>query len=464
MRDPSRAVARLAGARRLDRLSALDVSNLRVEERGVPMHVAALVILEGSPLLDRSGEVRLNELRRRIERRLDRAPRLRQVLYEPRLGLGRPAWIDDAGFDVRQHVRSRAIPAPGDEASLLRVCAGLNEPPLDRSRPLWTMWFLTGLAGGSVGLLIRLHHALADGMAALALMSVLFDASPEEPQPDEPSWVPKQAPKASELLADNARRGMHGLARVLSLLRRPALAIRGLVASVVPMGRLLRGGFAARLSFNRQVGKRRRLVLVRSDLDRAKAVAHAHGAKVNDVVLASVAGGARRLLEHRGELTKDLVLKVSVPASMRGPGGEPVIGNLAAIRVLPVPVGEPDPIRRFRRIARASAEAKRHPPLQPGGRFAQSLMVRAMSHQRMVNLFTSNLVGPPVPLYLAGARLLEVFQIGVVQGNVPIAVGVISYAGELNFSVLGDADVVPDLDVFAEGMSDALDRLGQAHL
>src|SRR6266545_1957439 len=140
---------------RRDRLSPIDVSNLRVEDHGLPMHVAAFAILEGTPLLDASRELRLDALRGRLEQRLALAPRLRQALFRPRVGLGPPLWVDDSGFDVRQTL---AIPAPGDESALLKVCAELNDPPLDRSRPLWEMWLLTGLADGTVGMLFRLHH------------------------------------------------------------------------------------------------------------------------------------------------------------------------------------------------------------------------------------------------------------------------------------------------------------------
>jgi hypothetical protein len=189
-------------------------------------------------------------------------------------------------------------------------------------------------------------------------------------------------------------------------------------------------------------------------------VAHAHGAKVNDVVLAAVAGGARRLLEHRGELRQELVLKGSVAVSMRRPADQEAGGNVVGIRLAPLPAGDPDPIQRLRAIARAAAEGKRRPPFEPSARFAQTWMVQAMFLQRLVNLFTSNLPGPPVPLYLAGARVLELFQVGVVQGNVTVGVGVLSYAGQLNFAIVGDADAVPDLGVFAEGLSQALEELG----
>jgi hypothetical protein len=181
---------------------------------------------------------------------------------------------------------------------------------------------------------------------------------------------------------------------------------------------------------------------------------------VNDVVLAAVAGGARRLLEHRGELRPGLAVKVSVAASLRGTDGGPAIGNRVGIIIVPVPVDDPDASRTLQGIARTTADRKRRPAYQPAGRIAQRWMVRVMSHQHLVNLLASNLPGPPFPMYLAGARVLEVFQVGVVQGNITVSVGVLSYAGQLNFDIVGDADAVPDLPLFAGGVSDTLEELG----
>lgn len=125
-----------SGSGRLERLSALDVSNLRAEEHGVPMHVAALARVEGAPLRDASGGLQLQKVRAVVEGRLDRAPRLRQVLVRPRAGLGRPVWADDAHFGIGRHVRARPVPAPGDDAALLSVCAQLNEAPSPTASPI----------------------------------------------------------------------------------------------------------------------------------------------------------------------------------------------------------------------------------------------------------------------------------------------------------------------------------------
>lgn len=446
-------------ARGLDRVSPLDVSNLRVEERGFPMHVAALAILEGTPLRRASGELRLEAIREQVEARTHLAPRLRQALRPVRRGWGPPVWVDDPGFDIRAHVRTRALPGPGDEAALLKVCAELNEPPLDRSRPLWEMWLLTGCTDGTVGLLIRLHHVVADGIAALSLMGALFDAPPGSPTPRASDPGARTMPRERVLFADNLRRQAAAVGHSVGQLRRPPVLARRLLSGMRQVRTLARLGSAPAVSLNRAVSEHRRLVLVRADLSRVKAVGRAHDAKVNDVVLSAVAGGARRLLESRGELEPGMALRVSVAASVRAED-DPLTGNRVGVRLVPIPVDEPDTGRRLDQIGRATAAQRSQAPYLPGGRLLQRWMVRVMFRQRLVNLLLSNVPGPSLPMYFAGARVLEVFQIGVVQGNITLSVGALSYAGQLNFDIVADAEAVPDVAAFAQGLSDALAELG----
>jgi diacylglycerol O-acyltransferase / wax synthase len=155
-----------------------------------------------------------------------------------------------------------------------------------------------------------------------------------------------------------------------------------------------------------------------------------------------------------------MVLKVSVAASVRAPASASQAGNLVGILLVPLPLGEEDPIRRLEQIARATAERKRLPPYQPAARFLQPWMIRTMNRQRRINLLMSNLPGPPQPAYFVGAKILELFQIGVVQGDVAVQVGALSYAGQLNLDIVADAHLVPDATVFANGMTDDLNRLG----
>ena len=197
---------RRRGGPRLDRLTPLDASNLRVEEHGLPMQVAALAILEGASLRDESGRLALERISEQVGRQAHLAPRLRQVLLQAPLGGGAPVWVDDPGFDVTDHVRFRDLGERAGEATMLAVCAELNETPLDRSRPLWEMWVLTGREDGNVALLIRLHHVVADGVAALDLLGVLFDRTAPGPVPPVSGQVPGAVPRARQLYADQVRR------------------------------------------------------------------------------------------------------------------------------------------------------------------------------------------------------------------------------------------------------------------
>jgi diacylglycerol O-acyltransferase len=276
----------MAGRRgRLDRLTPLDMSNLRVEEHGLSMHVAALVVLEPAE----PGQPDLDRLRGIVEGRLSRVPRLRQVIYRPPPGLGSPVWVDARDFDIRQHVQVRPVPKPGDEAALLRACTELDETPLDRSRPLWQMWLLTGLAGGRRALLIRLHHVVADGIAALAMLGSLIDPAPGTEVPDPPPWTPAPAPGVVALASDQLRRQTLLLRHLAVRLRHPRAAVTRLGVLARQARQVAREGRAPRVSLNVPVTGPRQLLLIRADLRRAKAVAHAHGGTVNDVVLAAVA-------------------------------------------------------------------------------------------------------------------------------------------------------------------------------
>jgi diacylglycerol O-acyltransferase / wax synthase len=444
----------------LERLTPLDVSNLRIERRGLPMNVAALATLEGGVLLDASGELAVEAVRVRIGQRLHRAPRLRQRLYRPGFGLGAPVWVDDASFDISRHVRTRPVPAGGGEEALLAACVELNDRPFDQAHPLWEIWLLTGAPGGQVPMLIRFHHVLADGIAALLLLGTLFDSAPDVPESADPPWTARPVPARLELVGDVLRRSITGIRRGARKTAHPRRALAPARTLFRQALQLAREGRAPRTSFNRPVGRQHRVLLVRADLEQARQVAHAHLATVNDVVLCAIAGGARALLAGRSELQQSRVLKVSVAASVRAPASASQTGNLVGILLVPLPVGEEDPIRRLEQIARATAERKRLPPYQPAARFLQRWMIRAMNRQRRINLLMSNLPGPSQPLYFAGAKIIEVFQIGVVQGNVAMQVGALSYAGQLNLDIVADANLVPDLTVFADGMTEDLERLG----
>ena len=195
---------------------------------------------------------------------------------------------------------------------------------------------------------------------------------------------------------------------------------------------------------------------------------NSHHAKVNDVVPA-VTGGLRRLLAGRGEDLEGLVLRVMVPLSLHREQPGQASGNQGTVMLVPLPVGEPDPVRRLELIAAETAARKRNPRPQTGGGLmglvaVQRAWYRSLARQRTVNLSVTNVPGPPVPLYLAGARLLELFPVVSLLGNLTLAVAVLSYDGQLNLTAVADRDPCPDVEAFAEGVQGALGDLARSLL
>jgi len=170
-------------AGRYQRLSVQDAGFLYLEHAGLPQHVAILAVAEGGPLHGPDGRLRLDALRQQLAGRLQLVPRLRQRVLWPRVGQGLPLWVDDSGFDLTNHVHVVQVPAPGGEGELLGLCDELCLRLLDRTRPLWELWLVAGLANGRVGLLLKLHHSLADGLAAVQIAGLLLDGTTDAPAP-----------------------------------------------------------------------------------------------------------------------------------------------------------------------------------------------------------------------------------------------------------------------------------------
>src|SRR5215472_6681813 len=203
----------MAGTPPLERVTASDLFLLLWDDYGWSTDIGGLAICDGTGLLDPDGRVRIEAVRARLEPRLPLVPRLRQLLYRPRLGLGWPLWTDAPSFDLADHIRVRPVAAPGGQAQLLAACQDLARRHLDPARPLWELWLLPGLPDRQVGAYFRLHHAVADGAAALAVFGALLDLTPDAPAPAASPWAAAPVPAAGELLADNPRRRRRELGR-----------------------------------------------------------------------------------------------------------------------------------------------------------------------------------------------------------------------------------------------------------
>jgi WS/DGAT/MGAT family acyltransferase len=445
----------------IDRLSDEDALMLWPDEIW-PQDVGALVTLAGDRLLDDDGRLRIEVVRERVAARLHLVPRFRQLLRVPPRRLGGPLWVDAPDFDIAQHIRQLPLPPSADEADLLLATEGLRRHRLDRSRPLWEMSFLTGLPGRRLGLFVRFHHSIADGMAGIATMATFLDADPDAPAGVPVAWSPGPPPTAAQLLDDQRRRRRERRATALARLAHPAATARGLLATGPALRELLAEHPYPVTSLDRLVGQDRTLALVRARLDPVKEVAHAHQATVNDVFLTAIAAGLRALLTARGEPVEDVVLGVYVPVSLHQGRRSQARGNLISQMVVPLPIDVADPVARLRRIAAATAERKARPRPSLGGLphsgIAGRLFLKLITRQH-VNVTTADLPGPEVPLHLAGARLLEVFPIVQLLGRNSLAVGALSYAGEFDAMAVADRDACPDLEVFTKGTEEALTSL-----
>ena len=452
----------------LDRVTAPDLMLIWPEDQGWPQDIGALAILDGESLRDADGRFPIQAAREHIARRLHLFPRFRQLLHWPRTGLGWSLWVDAPHLDIADHVGVLPVPAPGDEAQLLLACERLRRRPLDRSRPLWEMWFLPGLPGGRVGLFIKLHHAIADGVAGIAALGAFVDPVPHPPEMSTPPWNPAPMPSNQELLRDNLRRRLRDLDRALSALASPIRTFRRMKRGWPAVREIFAEGLAPRTSLNRRIGSNRRLAIIRSSLDIAKEIGHAHGAKVNDVLLTALAAGYADLLRGRGERVDDLVLRAFVPVSLHRDRSGQARGNVDGGMAVPLPVGEPDHVRRLQRIAADTAQRKTKVRPPAGSLFRSVLLQRAflrlMPHQRLMNAYVANVPGPPLPLYFAGAQILELFPVVPITGNLSIGVGAVSYAGQLNITVVADRDICPDLEIFADGVRRSLDALERSIL
>jgi diacylglycerol O-acyltransferase / wax synthase len=452
----------------MERLTAQDLIMLWPDDVGWPQDIGAFAILDPGELFDSDGRLRVEAVRRVIEARLHLVPRFRQRLHRPRRGLGWPLWVDAPDFDIADHVRVTEVPAPGDEAQLLLTIEGLRRRPLDRSRPLWQMWFLAGLPDGRVGFYMKVHHAIADGAAGVATLGALLDAAPNRYTAPGPPFAPAPVPSIRELFADNLRQRARELVGAALVLLRPVRTVRRVRAGWPAVHETLATERAPRTSLNRPIGPGRRFAVIRGHIDQVKQVAHAYGATVNDVLVAAIAGGLRDLLRGRGERVDDVVLRAYAPVSLHRERPGLARGNKDGVMAISLPIGVPDPIARLRLIAAETAERRKRTRPAAGtllrNRVAQRVFLRLMARQRWANVYVANVPGPPVPLYLAGARLLELFPMVPLTGNLTLGVGALSYAGQFNITAVADRDACPDVEIFAEAVRDALRSMAAAEL
>jgi diacylglycerol O-acyltransferase len=474
-----------------EELSPSDRSSLAAERGPINMAVGGVMVFERKPKLTRAMVLE------RVGQRLHLIPRLRQRLEEPPLGIASPVWTDDVNFDLDWHIRQASLPKPGGDAELGQFVGREFSHRLDRSRPLWEITLIEGLQGGRPALLLKAHHALVDGMAALALGALLLDPTrePLEIAPPEQEWAPlpydmrKHVTKlATTPLTRAARPVFDTVMRALDPNPRRAVtdAIKAAQdlrkATDVALELAKNRPTAPMLPINRTISSNRRYTVAKADLATVKKVGKLAGGTINDTILAVVTGMLASYIEAAegtelpGEarmtpLKRDPIALVPVSIRSKNESGE--LGNRISTVFVDLPTDEPD---LFARIARIHAEMSGikdsaairageimvgmtglAPPLVSG------LMVMAMGQVRAFNMVVSNMPGPQQPLYMTGVRATEIYPLAPLNpSNQGLTVGVISYDGTVCFGILADRDLEPGLSVATEGLHTALAELEAA--
>ena len=477
-------------------LTSVDAQFLALESPRQSGHVGALAVLD--PSTAPGGRFELDDLQGLLAERLPLLPPMRWKLIEVPLGLDYPYWCDDSDFDLDFHVRELALPVPGTNEKLADQVARIVARPLDRARPLWELYLIHGLENGRVGILSKIHHAVIDGLSGAEIMSVLFDLEPEGRE------LPKPAPSFEEGRPGELGMLMRGLA---GLPRYPARMLRSLpnalpnldetAFSAIPgagtMARasdeLLRtvrgpreGGElersnhrAPRTSFNGRVSPHRRFVFGRLSLDEVKAVKDEHGCTVNDVVVSICAGAVRRWLVEHKELPREPLI-AQIPVSVRTEAQQGTYGNRIMLMRAPIFTNVADPVDRLRQTHEALDVMKRRHRAMPAellqdanhfippavfARAARATFALASSRRGRPswNLVISNVPGPQIPLYCAGARLEANYPVSVITDGMGLNITVMSYCGHMDFGIVSDRDQMPDSWRLIEWLGESLEEL-----
>ena len=455
----------------MERLTAADAWYLYLEGPTVPLHVTGLLLLDPSTA---PKGFSFDKLRRYIAGRLDLMPALRRRLVEVPLAIDYPCWIEDPGFDLDDHLHHHILSGTGPTGTLAGFTGEFATTRLARDRPLWDLVLVEGLDDGNVAVIMKMHHCIVDGISGMDVMAHLLDLTPSpKPRRRVPDWQPDRIPNTGEVIADAT------WSRVTSPLR-PVRAAASTASSLAQMARTaLRrrlGGAdavahplnAPRVRFNASISADRVVAFGRAPLEDLKAIRRAFGVTINDVVLAACTYGLRSYLETHDHLP-DRSLVCSVPVSTHGHGNPDRASNQVSTMFVNLPVHLADPVDQLRLIHAGSLGAKEVQQsagtemisdvieLIPASMFhlATRLYSEAGLADRLApvhNLIVSNVVGSPVPLYLAGAQVVAMFPFGPLMEGAGLNITVLSNSGEMNIGLIACPDLVPGLDELLEGM------------
>ncbi len=448
----------------MEQLTTLDAGFLHVEDADphVSLAIGGLAVLDG-PVPDHES------LTSTLAKRIGRCPRFAQRLQPRLFQVGAPEWVDDPDFDISHHVRRVAVPRPGSDRELFRLVADAMSLRLDRSRPLWEIWVIEGLADERWAMLMKVHHCIADGIATAHMLAGLSDGGIGNSFASHIRAANEAESSKHGLpsLSLNPMRWMSGLWNTSSaVMTDAARAARG--AAELAAG-LMRP--AASSSLNGPVTDLRRYSAARIPLDDIKQVCRTFDVTINDVALAALTDSYRALLERRGEQPRPDSLRTLVPVSMGSTDAFEKTDNRVSVMLPYLPVEEENAIQRLRKVHRRLSRTKAAGQRQAGSAFVSianlvpfaltAWTVRLLTRlpQRGVVALATNVPGPAEPLKIMGRKVTAVMPVPPIAMQLRTGVAMLSYADDLFFGILADFDAVPDVDELARGIEVAVARL-----
>lgn len=442
----------------------------------MPLHVCSIVELDTSTI---PGGYTFERFRDDLAARMGALPEMRAKLADSPLNLDHPVWVEDRHLDLSRHVKRISLPSPGGRHELADICAHIASFPLDHSKPLWEMWVIEGVGdtapedGGSLALMLKLHHAAVDGMAAANLLNQLCAPEPDAPPPDPVEGPGDATPWG--IAGDGLWRFLTRpwqLARVIpettsTIVRTVSRAVTG-TAMAAPFT-------APTTPFNAELTSERTIALAQLDLDDVKEVKNRYDVKVNDVVMALCAGALRGFLGDRGELPDSPLIAV-VPSSVRDKSDRPGRNQLSGM-FCNLHTDIDDPLERLHAIAESNSNAKEHSSslgptllvdlaevLSRGafGGLVNLLSRTPLTHTTIHNLVFSNVAGPPTKLYTCGAEVKALYPLGPIFHGSGLNVTVMSQGGRMNVGIISCPKLVDDLwdlsDRFETELAELLSR------
>ena len=468
----------------MHQLIGLDGAFLAMETSAVFGHVGSVCIVDPSTSAVPLNLAQLTEL---VGSRLPLVPPFRRRLAEVPFGLDQPYWIEDPDFDLGYHVREIALPAPGTDTMLAEQAARLHAGPLDRARPLWEMYLISGLSGGRMAAYTKVHHAAIDGVSGADIMGTLLDTTPEPREIEAPpKRVVDRMPSSIELLTRSAlsltfqpvraaRVSLELLRAAPALVRSPGRPHLPVIDDLLDRARSRTATLerphlrAPRTPFNRPITPHRRFAFFDVPLADVKAIKNAAGVTVNDVVMALCAGALRRWLLERDALP-EAPLVAGIPVSVRTEAEKGTGGNRVSAMLAALPTNQEDPLLRLQAVTEATKVAKEQHGALPAdllsdvtafampalaGQAARlSARLRLVERISPFNLIVSNVPGPNIPLYYAGAQMLSYYPLSAIADGQGLNITVISYRDQMNFGLIACRELVPDLDVMAGYLQD----------